>query len=1155
MNINKQIKKTILLSLVAGIFLSLPVLCQAAKVPLGTMDYQYKDNHQEEKKKYFLKLNKDKEKIEIAIRSTKALIDRARTKPYLPELYLRLAELYIEKSRVIYFIRKIKTSDRMESLETLEANTLKNQAIEIYQRILADFPDFRDADKVRFFMAHEYRELGMNQEMNVQYQMLIKQHPDSSYAAESFLLMGDYNLNIEKNIKKAIKYYEAVLRYPGSSAEPVALYKLAWCHINAQEFKKAILLLEKSVSTINIKSLDIDTYRKSVDIKLESLIDIAFCYGEAYKEKTPDQAIEYFKNYSWSRPVYMVVLEKLAYRYLIKKKWDHSLKIYRTLSKMQNNPEKLLEYSRNIFECVQALKNFDDAQQDIAFIVKALEKQKYSIHVPKEEKQENFNEYELYARDIVTHLHHKARKNKSTPDFKRAADCYSSYLSFFKDSPVSADMEENYAESLFSSGQYIAAGKQYEKLAMKQTGEQANEAARKMPDSARKSQEQLYSSVLSYYKSLRQKENLSYHQTVYARQGLRSVGNNYIKKYPDSDKSREIQFNVAWVAFDEGSFEQAITEFSNFVDTWPESREAAVAVHLILDAYHLRDDYKAMINYGNQILARNTITSKLRKEINQIIKASESKIISAITLTALDDWDKGRSNLLAYAEENKTSELGLQALGSLIVSSRERGDLETLFSAGNKFINLYPGSAKTGDTLKVLIDSSLKAGQYRMVASLLEKFASTLPEHASTYDFILQAANIRSSLGQNELAEKNYKKLVTLSGGNGGLKNDVFFAMVDNTIALNKTDLAVKMLTNERKYLSDTDKVRADAMLANFHFQSGNIKEAQRFQKTAEKKYKSIPEEKKNLLSSYIARIKYNSTRLIQDKYMGIKMGAGIDNKIVKKKTELLARLEQEYQKVINYHSPEWALSAIYSLYEINQEFGHFLETAPMPALAPEQQVQYKKLINEKVKIFTGKADQYLKTDIEQAHKWELCNPELTKYYLREREKENNQCSSFSANNHKREINDFLKDEQLRQLHSSLSRNQDLEIMHRLAEVYRQKMDFHQAIILSRKILSQSREKDNEIRVKSWLTLGMASLDINDDMTAKDAFKKVLENQEDNIAAKTNLAALLSHYGHYQQAAALYSTIQDVREMEEAGEMIHPRARELYYVHLRSAKK
>lgn len=106
------------------------------------------------------RLKREITKVRFAVASTKELIDRSRGQPYLADLYLRLAELHVEEARYHYFIAYEGTKRRERSVTSVQARLLKNQAIGIYKRILDEFPNYSDKDKVLFFVAHEYRELG-----------------------------------------------------------------------------------------------------------------------------------------------------------------------------------------------------------------------------------------------------------------------------------------------------------------------------------------------------------------------------------------------------------------------------------------------------------------------------------------------------------------------------------------------------------------------------------------------------------------------------------------------------------------------------------------------------------------------------------------------------------------------------------------------------------------------------------------------------------------------------------------------------------------------------------------------------------------------------------------------------------------------------------
>jgi len=1109
---------------------------------------EYKrQNVEEEQKRYIIRLHEDKKKVDLAIVNTKILIDRSRNRPYLPELYLRLAELYIEKSRIVYFLRRSERSGKKSALDQFESNTMKNQALEIYQRTLDNFPKFEDRDKVHFFMAHEFRELSRFNEMVQHYRIIITKHKDSPYAPEAFLLLGDYFINKE-DLELAKRHYKAVLDYPTSQAVVIARYKLAWCHINNADYKNAITLFEEAVtSAMPSKELDIDTYKR-VDIKLESLIDMAFCYTERYKKSTPQQALAYFQKYAWSRQVYMVVLEKLAYRYLLKKKYLHAAEIYRQLATLQHDTEKLLEYSRNIFECVQTLGTFKNADQDMAFIIKALGKQKYSIHIPQKEKEKNHKDYELYARDLATHLHQKARRGKSPSDFKGAADAYRLYLEFFDKSPVRTEMASNYAEALFSSKQYLEAGKQYETL------------AGNISTKNEKKKEKLYSAVISYYNAIKEKEDLSYYQTAFARDGLKTAGKQYAADYPWSRHVPDVLFNVAWISYDAGNYDEAIKDFTQFIDTYPTGKPTKAAVHLVLDSYNLKEDSDGLIAFGKSILQNKKITDKkLRAEVAQIVQGTESKVVSSMTIAAMDDWEKGKTDLLEFADQSKSSSMGEQALNAVIISSKEKGDLVTLLTAGETLIKKYPSSDKVESTLGEMIDASLRASQFRLLGNYLESYADRLPQHANTRSFLYQAGNIRQNLSQYKRSNNNYRRVLNRPSKDLRQREEIVFSMVDNYESLSDANSAINILTQNHGSLSRAGKVRADALVADLYLNKEKYTSALKYRKRAYQKYKSSLARKDGRLNTAMAQMTYNAVHRQSGKYFSLQLKNKIDNKIVADKSKLLDKLEKGYQSVMAYQSPDWALIACYRSYEINREFARFLKNSPMPkGLTADQKKQYTELISQKADGYSGKAAQYLDTCIQQARKWEICNPLLAGYFNTPTDsKKIKPFESFSGSGSSAVVAaGSLKDEDLIKLHETLMKTpDDTAALTALSEAYIKKGDYRLALLITQKTLNESKSKKGRSAARLYNNLGISHLYTGNDAFAKDALKKALLADTGNIGAKVNLAGLLTYYGHKENAHLLYRSLPDPGKVSAAGDIMHPRAREFYYAQQQKKEK
>jgi tetratricopeptide (TPR) repeat protein len=1138
---NLQIKRHITRLVIAVVLILVIADIAIAK----TYGYQ-KQDIVKEKKRYLEKLSTDKKKVELAVSNTKNLINRSKNKSYLPELYLRLAELYVEQSRIEYFLRKSERNGSKSPFDQLASHTLKTKAIEIYKRILNSFPDYEARDKVLFFMAHEFRELGRIDEMIVQYRSIIKKHPKSTYVPEAYLLLGDHFINLQ-DLETAKKHYLRVLTYPDSPAVSIARYKLAWCHINRAEFKKAIKLFEDAIKvSVDGKKLEVDTYKR-VDIKMESLVDMAYCYTECYKKKSPREAMDYFEKYAWSRQVYVIVLEKLAYRYFIKKKWHHASEIYRRLSTLQHDTAKLLEYARNIFECNQALGTFKHADIDIAAIIKALQMQKYSVHIADKEKQKTLKDYEMYARNMVTHLHEQARKNKSVEDFRLASESYELYLDFFDESPVAREMASNYAESLFSSNQFLKSGEQYEKL----SSDIMNEKKEK--------EEKLYGAILSYYNALKQKDSLNHYQKAFSKDGLITTGKKYVSEFPESSRVPDVLFNVAWITYDAGEYDNAIKEFTRFVKAYPNGKASNAAIHMVLDSYNLKEDFEGLVTFGRNVIGNKNIKDKkLKREVAGIIKASESKIISSLTLAAIDDWDKGKSDLINYASKRKSSGMGEKALKALIISSKEKGDLQTLMSAGSDFIQNHQGSSDMEEILNVMINSSVKASQYRYVVDHLELFSKKFPKHADTPEFLYKAGMIRKRLGQYSLSNTDFQSALRVPKRNISEKEDMVLRISENAFFMGKTDEAIKILITNRRHLSGINRIMADAIIADLSLASGKNRQAATYRKKAYTAYTSLNQKSNSRLNETIAKMSFNYVQRLNKKYMSLQLKDKIDNNTVTEKAKLLERLESSYQSIMKYKSPEWALMSCYRLSEINGEFARFLKESPVPDLTPEQKKQYINLINKKADGYNEKAYQYIQTCIRQARKWEICDPQLAGYYNQPpKAGKPKKYAPFSGSASFVEIqSQSLQESGLRNLHEHLMQHpDDFTSLLALAQKYIERSDYRHAILILDKAIEKNNVKNSHKKAELYNALGISCLYTGDDRQAQDAFKNAIDADENHLGAKMNLAGLMQYYGHKEKADKIYKNILEKEIREKGSYLIHPRARELYYAYNDSSKK
>ena len=88
-------------------------------------------------------------KVDFAILQTKSMIQKARGASYLPDLHMRLAELYTERARYAWLVvyeRRRSRGDDSRALEAPEARLLKNLAIGVYSRQVRELPSYGRSD-------------------------------------------------------------------------------------------------------------------------------------------------------------------------------------------------------------------------------------------------------------------------------------------------------------------------------------------------------------------------------------------------------------------------------------------------------------------------------------------------------------------------------------------------------------------------------------------------------------------------------------------------------------------------------------------------------------------------------------------------------------------------------------------------------------------------------------------------------------------------------------------------------------------------------------------------------------------------------------------------------------------------------------------------
>lgn len=1053
------------------------------------------------------KYAEDKERLSLAVANTKDLIRKSQSKGYLPELYLRLAELYIEMSRIAYMQVRILQGPSKSEFSALESHSYKVQAIEIYQRILNVYPKFLERDKVFFYLAHEFRELSRDEEMLAAYAQLIEESPNSPLTPEALLLTGDYWFR-QGDPNKSRAYYERVITYEGNPATVIARYKLAWTHINLKEFDQAVKLLIESVTDANtLQERDVDTY-SGIDIRLESLVDLAFIYPDAFKDAEPRHAIELFRSLSWSRTAYLSVLEKTASRLRVRKHWPRTLEVYRELIKLENDPEVLITYAHRLFEAYQHInehnmKGMPGNESDIQMLVRTLRLQAAAIEISDEVKAESEASIETYTRDIATSIHQRAKSSDLAEDYARAALAYESYLSWFDDTPNTMEMQLNLADSLYNSGELFRAALAYEK-ASQHPQMQGNQLG-----------EMLYSALHAYQSALKSDEPMNHLHTLQARSGLVATGERYLASFPASKHSRDVEFNIAWVRYDEGKFDEAIEGFTAFLHKYPTGETASAAVELVIDSYQVNEDWDGLSAFTKTAMAIPGLPQKDKAELQRLTAAAQEKIVSQMTIAALDDWDNGADNMLDFVNSSGDSALGAQVLGSLMALSQEKHDLRTLNMATDKLLASAPQSEDSKNGVKMMIDASLKSGHFRMLQENLQRYAQLYPSDADSKEFLLQAARIQQQLGMSDQAVQTYGAYRQKYNISGAESAEIAMRMAEAQIDAGDSRDAEQTLLNARRSLSPAQRADIDGLVGLMLLKRGQDQLVDQIAKSITPSQTSNGQTNRRL-----AQLKFGYVDKGLRSYKSLNLSKGIDAAIVQRKTAQLQQLTQAYQLVLSYKAPKWSVATMYRLAELNNEYARFLMEAPIPEqLSDAEKQQYRDLIAQQAAPYQQEAQKYLDAAQDVVTRLGLSGEELNAIQNGQDFDTDVAMMSYSKGRAVT-VEKSLEDDTLYELHQQLIVNRDNETaLMMLTQAYFERGDLGQALMLATQF---SGEQSPAMKSRLLSIAGVIHFEQGNIDSAQAAFSQANDVSGSNLSAIANLAAIHAENGDKAQADQLF---------------------------------
>jgi tetratricopeptide (TPR) repeat protein len=1025
-------------------------------------------------------------KVDFAITQTKSMIQKARGASYLPDLHMRMAELYTERARyawlVVYERRRVRGDDS-RALEAPEARLLKNLAIGVYSRLVREFPSYARADEATFLMAHEYRELGEFDSMKETYEKLIETYPRSRYRAEAYLALGDHAFDAN-DLNKAERYYNLVLAAPVSHVHSLARYKLAWVRVNRQDCKGAVRLFEQVLRDRTKQSKDskvLLSTQKSLNVVRESLVDLAYCYPDVFPDKP---AVPYFRDLAASSLDYLAAMRRLANRFTLKEMSVQAVAVLREVMNASPGDDDAVEMARRLYDSLLKGRVFDQPAADVRRMVRVLDARLVDYRMSSEQRKNLEDEIEVYTRDLATRAHVAAKEAKDGPSMSLVADAYLAYLDRFDNSPARGEMGLNFAEALLAARRHYEAGRAYEEVAA-QAG------------NARAAGEARLSAFAAFQKAL-EDTGLGRLERAMAWAGIRNLGRQVIAENPKHQAVLGIKLSIARSYYESGEYERAAQLFFAVATQYPTTSEGAAAAHLTLDSLRIADDMEGIGTLGRRLIAEARLGNEgLKDELRDIVSKAAQRQVAEVTVTDTGDRE---AQLLGMAKRHKGSELGEQAFYNMLLVARSNGDIERFYELGDQFLVEYPQSPKRIDVLSALATVASDSGDLTKAGKYMAAAVAANPSAKEAGERLYTAASIHAVLGE-AVAAKEIRNYATAGSPDRVDELLLLLARAGNLAVLedvlSASNLSSSVATFFRGYLAYQrgDHEEAGRTLARLAYDPATSGPAAEV--AARARY----------LLGEISYVQFRNLAAKPDDVVGT----------VDAKVRLLQVVDRAFASVISSRDARWSMAGISRVADAYAKYAVFLRHLELPtALSAEDAKQLRAAIDSQAVDAENRASEARTLCSKKAKDAVIVTEAARSCLLSEPMPD---VITMYPQGKTRGSGDPPAAAPLRK--TLLKNPKDVAALAKLAELHLAAGELGVALLLLERAESLA-PRNAEVQNLRGVTLQRMA----EPQEAADVFEKAVSLDKSNRSARLNLAAHYAFYGHLDKAK---------REMAKAG--------------------
>ena len=642
--------------------------------------------------------------------------------------------------------RKVDLPRGAEGTDDLErAGAL--EAIELYQRLLDEYPLYDRNDQVLYQMSRAYEELGRIQEAMAVMNRMVREFPQSRYTDEVQFRRAEYFFSHRKFLDAEEAYATIVTIGVGSSYFELALYKLGWTFYKQELYEEAlhrfIALLDYKVSVgTDFEQIEDETERKRTDDTFR-VISLGFSnLGGA------NSVVEYFAEHG-QRTYEDRVYSQLAEFYFEKLRYADASATYNAFVTRNPFHKKAPNFHMRVIE-IHTAGGFPTLVLDAkkAFARTYGLKAPYWDHFEPGDRLDVLAHLKTNLKDLATHYHasyQDKRHIKEKPKhFNEALHWYREFLASFPSDDESPSINYHLADLLLENRAFGEAAVEYEKTAYDYA---ANE----------KSSSAGYAAVFAYREHLATAadENKDTVKREVVRSSLK-----FAETFPGHEKAAIVLGAAADDLYLMNEYEQALAAATKLLETFPKSgtevvRSAyLVAGHSSYELSHYSEAEAAYLNVLNLLPEED----KSRPDVVDNLAASIYK--QGEQANAVQDYRAAADHFLRVGRIAPTSKLRANAEydGALALIQLQEWEAAATVLVG--FRNAFPEHPLQPEVTKKIAYVYRENDQLSLAAAEYERIETESTDENIRREALLVAAELYAQDHNRQQALAVYRRYV-----------------------------------------------------------------------------------------------------------------------------------------------------------------------------------------------------------------------------------------------------------------------------------------------------------------------------------------------------------------------------------------------------------